>query len=215
MSYKLDNRNYENTNKGIFTGVGEFDIPELARSGVDDIEECKFIGFNYAKQVKNPENYIVHFFLDDYQFLRLWNKPQNYIELFRKFKAILSPDFSLYTDYPKALQIYNHYRKMWLSAYYQSEGVRVIPTQCWSDEESYKFCFDGMPFDSMVAISSVGTQMNKESKELFTKGFNRMVECLAPSKVILFGDADIPFPEYKVLRVQSDQSKRFNKLRRQ
>lgn len=77
----------------------------------------------------------VHFFLDDYQFQRLWNTPDRYIESLQKFSCVLSPDFSLYTDYPTALQIYNHYRKHWIGAYLQLYGIEVIPTICWSDEK--------------------------------------------------------------------------------
>lgn len=80
----------------------------------------------------------IHFFLDDYQFMRLWNNPERYIDLLKKFNCVLSPDFSLYADYPTALQIYNHYRKHWLAACWQMYGIEVIPTICWSNEKSFE-----------------------------------------------------------------------------
>lgn len=87
----------------------------------------------------------MHFFLDDCQFNRCWNNPDRYVEILKRFKCVLSSDFSLFTDFPKALQIYNHYRKHWLGAYWQMHGIEVIPTLCWSDEESFAWCFDGEP----------------------------------------------------------------------
>lgn len=131
----------------------------------------------------------IHFFLDDYQFMRLWNNPERYVDLLKKFNCVLSPDFSLYADYPTALQIYNHYRKHWLAAYWQMYGIEVIPTICWSDEKSFEWCFDGEPKHSTVAVSSIGTQNNKTAKELFLKGYNEMMKHLQPEAIIFYGKA--------------------------
>ena len=122
-------RNYENAQRILFDGVGQYDIPELEPVQFDNAE---FIGFNYARNAKEPENKAVHFFLDDYQFTRVWTDPDKYTAMLQRFKYVLTPDFSLYTDFPKSLQIYNHYRKHWLGAYWQMHGINVIPTICWS-----------------------------------------------------------------------------------
>ena len=108
--------------------------------------------------------------------------------MLQEFKYVMTPDFSMYTDYPKGIQIYNHYRKHWIGAYLQEYGVQVIPTICWSDESSYEWCFDGEPEHSVVAVSSVGTQLNRKSKELFVKGYNAMVERLHPETIIFYGN---------------------------
>ncbi len=68
----------------------------------------------------------IHFFIHDYQFIRLWNTPDKYIDLLKDFDYVLTPDFSTYTDMPKALQIYNIYRKQWLGAYWQMQDINVI-----------------------------------------------------------------------------------------
>ena len=108
-----------------FDGVGQYNIPGIEPS---QFENADFISFNYAQSVKNPENKAIHFFLDDYQFTRVWMNPDRYIPLLQQFKYVLTPDFSLYMDFPKAMQIYNHYRKHWLGAYWQMHGINVIPT---------------------------------------------------------------------------------------
>ena len=107
--------------------------------------------------------------------------------MLKKFDSVCSPDFSLYLDYPKALQIYNHYRKMWLSAYYQEYGINIIPTACWSDEDSYEFCFDGMPKNSLIAVSSLGTMHGKMQQELFRNGYEEMIKRLNPTGVVFYG----------------------------
>ena len=141
---------YENLEKFSPVVTGKFDIPVIT---ADEVTFSDFIGFNYANTAKDRADKAVHFFLDDYQFNRVWTDPDRYIERLKRYKYVLTPDFSLYTDFPKALQIYNHYRKHWLGAYWQMCGIRVIPTISWSDEESYSWCFDGEPKHSTVAVS--------------------------------------------------------------
>ena len=201
MSYR-EQRNYENVNKAIFAGAGEYDIPILEPVFVS---ASKFIGFNYAKTCKDRQNTGVHFFVDDYQFLRLWTHPDSYIDSLRQFRCVCTPDFSMYTDFPKALQIYNHYRRHWLGAYWQSQGITVIPTISWSDEESFEWCFDGEPKRSIVAISSVGTQASEQSKELFEAGFKKMIDRLEPSGILFYGDVPKNCAANNLIRIGSFQ----------
>lgn len=177
-------RNYENAQKMLFEGVGQFGIPPIKPVEFDNAE---FVGFNYAKSTKEPGSKAVHFFLDDYQFLRVWNKPDRYIDMLSKFRYVLSPDFSIYTDYPKALQIYNHYRKHWVGAYLQESGANVIPTIAWSTPDSFEWCFDGEPKGGCVAVSSVGCMNSSKSKELFMLGYQEMVKRLEPTQIIFYG----------------------------
>ena len=109
--------NFENLNKCIFQGVGPYDIPEIDPETDIPIHKLEWIPFNYAKSCKNPQGKGIHFYVDDYQFVRLWNEPNKYIPLLQRFDAVCTPDFSQYTDMPVAMRIYNHYRKHWLGAY--------------------------------------------------------------------------------------------------
>ena len=138
------------------------------------------MGFNFAKSAKHKSEKGLHFFIDDYQFERVWRTPEQYINLLSDFQIVMTPDFSLYTDWPKAIQIYNHYRKHWLGAYWQSFGLQVIPTVAWSDSDSFDWCFDGTPKRSTVAVSSVGTQNSGESKKAFIAGWHKMMDILQP-----------------------------------
>lgn len=173
-----DQRNYENLNRAKFIGAGAFDIPRILAEVPATPQS--WIGFNYAKSCKDPANKAIHFFVDDYQFNRLWTNPDAYLDMLRRFKAVCTPDFSTYTDFPKAVQIWNHYRKHWLGAYWQGNGITVIPTISWSDESSFEWCFDGEPVGGAVAVSSVGTRLNKRAAELFRLGYDEMLRRLNP-----------------------------------
>lgn len=195
---------YENLENARFFGVGKYDIPVIAPEKVYEMPEL--IGFNYAKSGKAIEGKGCHFFLSDYQFERVWRNPNAYIENLKKFRLVFSPDFSLYTDFPKAMQIYNHYRKHWLAAYWQSLGMTVIPTVGWSDSDSFDWCFDGEPHHSAVAVSSVGTQANSGSKQKFLDGYSEMLKRLEPETVIFYGS--VPKECYgNIIRVRAFQEK--------
>lgn len=180
-------RNYENLNKAIFMGEGEFDIPTLHAEAYQ--EECQWIGFNYAtscpKEIRSQTG--IHFFLDDYQFQRVWNMPDYYLPLLKQFKYVMTPDFSIFCDFPRIIQIYNHYRKHWVGAYLQRKGIKVIPTISWSDQASFAWCFDGEPTQGTVSISSVGTQINKQSRENFIIGYREMLQRLNPATILFYG----------------------------
>ena len=181
---------YCNLDKAIYDGVGKYGIPPIDPFN-GNLEITHWIGFNYAKQDAYCRKSVgVHFCLDDYQFETLWNHPNKYIDRFRRCGAILSPDFSLYTDFPFAIQIYNHYRKHWLARFYQDRNITVIPTIAWSDESSFGWCFDGEPHGGIVAVSTIGVLKAKESLELFLQGYEAMLRKLEPAGVICLTNKD-------------------------
>lgn len=185
MSDKSNSIAYENLNRFVFDGVGEYGIPRIEPTHFE--QSCEFIGFNYAANAKKREEKAVHFFLDDYQFNRLWQNIDRYVDMLSQFKYVFTPDFSTYTDFPKAIQIYNHYRKHWCGAYLQMLGVQIIPTISWSTPDSYEWCFDGEPEGGTVAVSSVGCMNGKAKRELFLSGYNAMIERLQPESIIFYG----------------------------
>ena len=186
MNNYRSSRNYENLERRIFEGVGEYGIPQLELTRFQG--DCEFVGFNYASGIKDCEKTGVHFFVDDYQFNRLWTNIDRYTEMLSKFRYVMTPDFSIYTDFPKAIQIYNHYRKHWVGAYLQEYGVHVIPTISWSTPDSFEWCFDGEPEGGTVAVSSVGCMNGKAKRELFLAGYTEMVRRLQPESIIFHGN---------------------------
>lgn len=188
MAYKDTRAGLLNTEKRVYLGVGPYDIPEILPLKEVNTEGLGSVGFNYFLGEKHPENKILHFFLDDYQFERVWKEPDKYLEKICRFKYVIAPDFSLYIDHPKAVQIFNHYRKHWCARYWQDHGATVIPCICWSDESSFEWCFDGTPKHAPICVSTIGGFGNHNcDKEAWLKGYRKCLEVLEPSQVILFG----------------------------
>ena len=166
-----------------FPGVGEFDIPQIKP---EQYEPTDFIGFNFAKTC-NDRTKGVHFYLDDYQFERVWGYLKRYTAMLSNFKAVLTPCFSIYTDWPKAVQVWNLYRRNFVGAYWQMHGMKVYPTVLWGDESTFDWCFEGQPTHSCVSIESVGTQRHAETRALFMKGYDAMLEHLQPETILFYG----------------------------
>jgi len=129
----------------------------------------------------------VHFFLDDYRFETVWSKPERGLSRCRSVGAALTPDFSLWTDMPLVMQMWQTYRSRWCGAWLLTHGVQVVPTISWSTEQSYAFAFAGITRGSVVAVSTVGTQRDPDARVLFTAGFGEMVRRIRPATVLVYG----------------------------
>lgn len=191
--YKRLTENFEKTFE--FETTGKFDFPIIYKACIQLDPNTK--SFNN----RNSNCVALHFFIDDYQFDRLWRNPAAYIDMFKSYRYICSPDYSLFLDHPLAVQIWNTYKKQALGAFYQHHGIDVIPTVSWSDERSYDWCFDGIEVGSIVACSSVGCLKNKEAKELFIKGFEEMINRLKPKQILMNGKLPIELNKYNSLCV--------------
>lgn len=228
VSGERDFQNYLKT-LGDMQFEGVYDTPVMKGIRLKHPESLKFIGFNYCGTTpkEKRKDLSVHFFLADYLFERCWTDPNKNADLLRQFKFVLSPDFSQYLDMPRAMRIWNHYRKMWISSYWQKNGVRVIPVAGWTDEESFKYCFDGMPKNSCIATSSVGVyradakaekhDSTVYQKSVFRKGTEEMIERLTPTQIIWYGKVPnwaetlLEQEGIQLINIKADYEQRFKK----
>lgn len=189
-TYRQTRDGWENQNKWIFEGEGEYGMPVI--EAVHGTEADRWIPFNYAlghwkpgggKKIRSG----LHFYLDDYQFTRVWNYPDVYLNLLARFDAVAAPDFSTYLDFPQAIRIYNVFRNRWLAAWWQQNGIRVVPNVEWGTKEDFGWILDGQPRKSDIIVSSVGCLGNRESRKLWVEGFEEVLKRLEPEKVFLYG----------------------------
>ncbi len=175
---------------------GKLDMPTIDPC---DFVPTRLLQFNYAKTIPESD-YTIHFFIDDYQFERLWNKPEKYLSLLQSFEAVLTPDFSLYMDMPLPMQQWNEYRRRALGNYWQRNGINVIPTLSWSDERSYSFCFTGLPKRSTLATSTVGVKSSKDALAVWKAGMTEAMRRLKPKRLLLYGgNVDFDFGSCEVI----------------
>ena len=172
-----------------YPGRGKWNIPLIKKQTLD-IENISLIACSDTRLNDCIENTKcgVHFFVDDYRFNGIYNNPEKSLKKYSQYAFLLSPDFSTYADMNLWRQIESVAKNRWCGAFWQSKGLTVIPTISWSTPCSYDFCFDGIEKSSIVAIG-IGCKSNKTE---FLRGYNTMLEKIAPEVIICFGE---PFDE--------------------
>lgn len=191
-----------------FDKSGRYEIPQIKKQEID-LNDISLIAFSDTHYKDNEINKSkgVHFFVDDYRFNGLYNNPDKFVEKLSQYKFLLTPDFSLYTDMDLWKQIENVAKNRWCGAFWQSKGLKVIPTVSWSTPTSFEFCFEGIEKQSIVAVGMIGC---KKNKRMFMLGYNEMLKQINPSAIICFGS---PFPEMKgnLIIVDYISSRRVNR----
>lgn len=164
------------------------------------IRACKsvpseLIGFNYMLTTEPRTGLGIHFYVDDYQFERVWNDPESYCDKLAEFDYVLTPDFSLYIDMPMAMKIWNVYRSRLIGQLLQDKGMRVIPTLSWAEDTTFQFCFDGIEPGGVVSVSTIGVKRDEAAAEIWKNGMDEAMRRLTPSTVVVYGgDIGYKFP---------------------
>ena len=169
------------------------------------------MGFNYALNSKDYTKGI-HFYVDDYQFERIWSDPHKYINILREFDCVLTPDFSLYMDMPMSMKIWNVFRSRLVGQMMQDEGLTVIPTVSWAEAETFDFCFDGLPVGGVMSISTVGIKQNETAFEIWKAGTQELIKRKKPSTLLVYGGAvDFDYGDTKILYFKNEVTERMKR----
>lgn len=164
------------------TLVGDLELPQVYTSA-DDLPR-RVIPFSEASvvSVEERKNVWLHFFIDDYRFERVWNRPRKYLPFFKSFGGIIGFNFSMFSNMPKATQIWNLYRNNVLCHYFAQNGVNVIPTVNVAGQDSIRQFVATIAPESIVAVSALGA-----SKDVFVKMVKYIMQAINPPAVLYFG----------------------------
>lgn len=167
--------------------AGKYEFPIIKKQNID-IDKIKFLSYVDAKQndAQNKDK-TIHFFTYDWKFEKVYEDADKELEKLSQYYCLLSPDFSIFTNMPLALQIESIFKNRWCGAYWQSKGLKVIPTVSWGDKKSFDFCFDGIEEGPIVAVS---TYYRENCEDDFMLGYNEMLKRIKPSMVLCY---DEPF----------------------
>lgn len=155
----------------------------------------------HKKLIRVDNNYYsdayVCFYIDDYKFdgsrSSIWMFPQNALAILRHYRGIITPDFSLYQDFPYPLKIWNVYRMRAFGYWAGKNGLEVINNVRWGTEETYDYCFEGIPQDSIVSIGTVGGNPSKlKDRRRFEKGLEELIRRLNPHTILVYGSSNYP-----------------------
>lgn len=143
-------------------GENHWGIPET-KPFTEDLSGIEWILFGEKAKITNPQNTGIHFYIDDYKFKSVWTTPDKWLKLFQQCRAVVSPDFSNYTDMPYAQQIWHHYMRQWCARYWQDRGVNVVSSLSWAQGQIEDWTFAGIPQGTTVATSFVCDAIDKSA----------------------------------------------------
>ena len=175
---------------------GYYDIPFIPQDF--ELHVKKLIAYDKTFHHSYESGEVVHFYLDDQKFdgpRGIWNglssneKQKRGFDLarFEGAHAIIAPDFSLYLDMPRVMQIWNVYRSRAIGYYLTKKGYSVIPNVRWTDDESYDYALAGLYYGQIVAVGTLGCSRDNCDKYLLVKGFIEMIKRINPKIVLIYG----------------------------
>ena len=182
---------------------------EIPRIAPESALPGRLVSFSKAV-TRNEYDQWVHFYEDDANFERLWNKPNKYLPILQKYKGVITPDFSLYRDMPLVMQQWNTYRSRAIGHWLQENGIPTIANVRWGDERTYELCCAGVPRNSIIAVGSHGCIKLLQERPYFINGLDYAVRTLCPKIIIVYGTApECIFDKYrkqgiKILQFDSD-----------
>lgn len=161
------------------------------------------------------------YFTDKIKKIDIWLEPERALNIIKHFAGIITPDFSTYNDMVYPIKLYNTYRMRTFGRWIGEVcGIPVINNVRWGTPETYSYCWDGIPRNSMVCIGTVGGNPYKiEDRPRFILGFLEMIKVLKPHTILTVGSANYPCFEYakkmgiQVIPYDSDTDRAFKRGR--
>ena len=140
--------------------AGKYGIPTILRTGS---VPNQLIPFDKAVSSEDHDQW-VHFFIHDYQFIRIWRNPWRYLPILAEYNGIISPDFSVFWNYPLYMQLESVCRSREIGAWLQRNGLEVIPCLRWGKPDTYEFAFDGVQPNGTVAVGTLGCVRDRDAQ---------------------------------------------------
>lgn len=85
----------------------------------------------------------------------------------------------------------------------QRAGIQVIPAISWAAGDTYSFCFSGIDRNSVVSISTVGTQKTAIARSIFLEGCRKMCSVIKPRAILIYGS----IPDFDFDKIETVQYK--------
>lgn len=205
-----------NNNRPGLKDVWNANMVENAIFSENDIPICpttateipkKLISFDEAKTIHNKmirqgqktyhSKEYIHFYIDDSKFdgkqNSFWLYPEKALDIISHFDGMILPDPSTYSDFPDPLKRWNYYRMNAFGLWISSKGIPVISNVRWNTPDTWDYCFDGNPHNSMLSLGTVASNLRyKANYTLFESGLLYMVKKLSPHTLIVYGSSNYP-----------------------
>lgn len=188
-----------------FTETNGFPILKPYNGAID----YDFVPYTERKKYGGNQH-AIHFFLYDCCFSGLWKKLDTRTYEMRDYELLLTPDYSLGVDVPDFCNKRHLYMTRFVGAYWQQCGYNVLPTASWGNVDSFRYCFEGLPEQSLLAVSGMGHHKSRAHKMLWQEALRELEKQKKPTAILVYGDEEsVPNLQTPLLFIQSFISKKF------
>ncbi|MCT7952319.1 DUF4417 domain-containing protein [Ancylothrix sp. C2] len=160
------------------------------------IEGMKLIVYE-PKKIKEidikSEIYCINGFTDDVRINCLWSYPIESARTIQRIGIAITPDYTLDSTWAEPVNRWQTYRSRWVGAFWESKGIKVIPSVNWCDSKSFEYGFEGILPNTVMAITT--NTVFEADFWSFHLGLRKMIEVLHPSKILVVG---CKFPELEL-----------------
>lgn len=159
--------------------------------GCDKVPQC-LVSITDFKKIHWPGAF-VQSFKDDYKFDTrngVWQNTKGIIEKLKEHKmGMLTPDFSVFSDCHPEICRWNFFRSRMVGYELESEGIDVIPTLTWWDDESVILATKELDSNKTYAVSTLNAIRTKEDKKIYSDRIRRICDILTPRVLLVYGSA--------------------------
>jgi len=190
--------------------------------GIPLLARCDYVPtalFPWEEKSKYKGHGAIHFYCEDAYLNSIWDSAAKYPvpAVVQRAGAALTPDYSVFTDWPMALNLWQVYRARLLGALWQSHGVLVVPSLMWGEVvHGADFLFEGLPVGGTFAIST-GHTILIEDQAIFRSFYSEALRRCKPDLVVVYGQGMKPWVEEQgceVLRFDSRRTEVFKARQR-
>jgi hypothetical protein len=121
---------------------------------------------------------------------RLKNHLIDIVPKLKRFKGLITPDFSIGTAESRAVQITNTLFSRIVGSYAQQQGIPVIASVRYSGMVSRDFCCEGVPENSTIAVGALGCMKDCIKREIFFEGIDFSAKMTSPKNIVVCGSTD-------------------------
>ncbi len=166
--------------------TGMYNMPVIRPNlNIPDVVETT--PFDRISAKNSNKDSLVMFYINDDRFASRLTHPWSYTNDLLRYKGVIAPDLSQYTnmDYPERMS--NNYWNKVFTAYWQNQNVNIYPNVTWSLPDSYEYSLEGYPCKSVIAINSMGVKQSNFSISQWLDGYYYMTKALEPICILRYG----------------------------
>lgn len=154
---------------------------------IDPISQWPLGAVPYSKRNMAQCADWVCFYENDSSSEEAWRDPLGVAERLKAYPGVIAPDFSVYGDMPKHVQMWQIFRSCALAALWQQCDIAVIPNIRCARSDLLPIACGGIETGSTVAIGTYGFTRDLEERRIIEETIDYIGSEISPQRLVIYG----------------------------